>query len=211
MISKHTNIFLIINEMRFRLLLEQLRILELTKSDFLPILKYSHFIERYYDVSVFHNVKSWTIKLILKPLDKPIEKKDQSKLFEQNIEEPRVFVAKVNGEQVGWIELGYQRWNNRMRVWEFLVKEGFREKGVGTLLMNKAVEIARKKGARMVVLETQSWNVQAIDFYIKYGFELIGLDVYAYSNHDIEKNDVRLEFGLRLGLDMSRNVLKTLT
>jgi len=33
----------------------------------------------------------------------------------------------------------------------------------------------------------------------KYGFELIGLDTHAYSNQDIEKKDVRLEFGLRLG------------
>ncbi len=35
-------------------------------------------------------------------------------------------------------------------------KKGFRGKGVGTLLMNKAVEVAREKGGRMVVLETQS-------------------------------------------------------
>ena len=179
-------------------MLEQLRIVELTKNDPLPILEYSHLIQSYYDVSVICEAGTWTIKLILKPLDVPIEKKDQSRLFEPYIEEPRVFVAKVNGEQVGWIELGYQRWNNRLRVWEFLVKEGFRGKGVGTLLMNKAVEVARKKGARMVVLETQSWNVSAIDFYVKYGFELIGLDTYAYSNQDIEKKDVRLEFGLKL-------------
>jgi len=57
---------------------------------------------------------------------------------------------------IGWVELGYQRWNNRMRVWESLVKKGFRGKSVGTLLMNKAVEVAREKGGRMVVLETQS-------------------------------------------------------
>ena len=57
---------------------------------------------------------------------------------------------------IGWVELRYQRWNNRMRVWEFLVKKGFRGKGVGTFLMNRAVEVAIEKGARMVVLETQS-------------------------------------------------------
>lgn len=58
--------------------------------------------------------------------------------------------------------------------------------------------MARKKGARMVVLETQSWNVRAIDFYIKNGFELIGLDTNAYSNKDIENKDVGLELGLKL-------------
>jgi ribosomal protein S18 acetylase RimI-like enzyme len=78
------------------------------------------------------------------------------------------------------------------------VKEEYRGKGVGKLLMNKAVEIARQKGARMLILETQSWNVRAISFYVKYGFELVGLDTHAYSNQGIEKKDVRLEFGLEL-------------
>jgi ribosomal protein S18 acetylase RimI-like enzyme len=177
---------------------EQLRIVELTKDSSLPILEYRHVIDSYYDVRVLHYAKTWTFKLTLKMLDEPMEKKDQSRLFELHIEEPRVFTAETKGEQVGWIELGYQRWNNRMRVWELLVKEGFRGKGVGTLLMNRAVEVARQKGARMLVLETQSWNVKAIDFYTKYGFELIGLDTHAYSNRDVEKKDVRLEFGLKL-------------
>lgn len=177
---------------------KKLRIVELKKSDFHPVLEYSHLIESYYDVSVLHDAEEWTIKLTLKPLDLPKEKKDKSRLFESYIEEPRVFSAEINSEQVGWIELGYEKWNNRMRIWEFLVKERFRRRGIGTLLMNKAVEVARKKGARMVVLETQSWNVQAIDLYTNYGFDLIGLDTHAYSNQYIEKKDVRLEFGLEL-------------
>ena len=47
----------------------------------------------------------------------------------------------------------------------------------------------------MIVLETQSWNSSAIDFYLKNGFELIGLDTHAYSNNDIEEKNIRLEFG----------------
>jgi len=99
---------------------------------------------------------------------------------------------------VGWIELGYQKWNNTMRVWEFLVKEEYRRRLIGTLLMNQAVKIAKEKDARMLVLETQSCNSSAIDFYLKYGFELIGFDTVAYSNSDIEKKEVRLEMGLKL-------------
>ena len=40
----------------------------------------------------------------------------------------------------------------------------------------------------MIVLETQSCNKKAIDFYVKHGFSLIGLDMYAYSNEDPEKH-----------------------
>jgi ribosomal protein S18 acetylase RimI-like enzyme len=60
------------------------------------------------------------------------------------------------------------------------------------------VEIARQKKARMLVLETQSCNASAIEFYIKQGFDLIGFDLAAYSNEDVKRREVRLEFGLPL-------------
>jgi hypothetical protein len=64
--------------------------------------------------------------------------------------------------------------------------------------MNHAVAIARQKGARMLVLETQTNNVTAIDFYLRFGFDLIGLDTAAYSDDDVGKREVRLEMGMRL-------------
>jgi len=54
--------------------------------------------------------------LTLKPLGKTLEEKHESKLFREYVEEPRVFVAELDGEQVGWIEIGYHKWNDRMRV-----------------------------------------------------------------------------------------------
>jgi ribosomal protein S18 acetylase RimI-like enzyme len=126
------------------------------------------------------------------------EKCSESKLFGEYVEEPRAFAVELAGEQIGWIEVGYQKWNNRMRVWEFLVREEFRRKGIGTLLMNHAVELAKEKRARMLVLETQSCDVPAIGFYLRFGFELIGFDAAAYSNEDIAKKEVRLEFGLKI-------------
>ena len=64
--------------------------------------------------------------------------------------------------------------------------------------MNHSVKIAKEKAARMLVLETQTNNADAIDFYLRFGFQLIGLDVAAYTNDDIAKREVRLELGLRL-------------
>jgi ribosomal protein S18 acetylase RimI-like enzyme len=136
--------------------------------------------------------------LTLKVLEKTLDKNYHGRLFENHIEEPRVFVGVLGNRQVGWIELGYDKWNNRMRVWEFLVGQEFRKRGIGTLLMNHAVKIAKEKGARMLVLETQTNNATAIDFYLNFGFELIGFDIAAYSNEDIEKKEVRLELGLKL-------------
>jgi hypothetical protein len=50
----------------------------------------------------------------------------------------------------------------------------------------------------MLVLETQTCDVPAINFYLKFGYELIGFDTAAYSNEDIEKREVRLELGLKV-------------
>lgn len=179
-------------------LLKKIEIVELIKDSSPPKLVYRYDTSHYYDVYVRHDMNQWKIELTLKPFEKPIEKKSESKLFQDFIEQPRVFSAMLDGGHVGWIELGYDSWNNRMRLWEFLVKEEFRRRGIGKLLMDHAVRIAKEKGARMLVLETQTCDTPAINFYLKYGFELVGFDAAAYSNEDIAKKEVRLELGLRL-------------
>ncbi len=177
----------------------EMKIVELVKNDAYPerlISRYS--APSYYDLSICRGIGFWKMELVLTPLEEVREKAFEDRLFEDHVEEPRVFAALVNSKQVGWIELGFHKWNNRMRVWEFLVEEEFRRRGIGTLLMKHAVKIAKEKGARMLVLETQTCNVPAISFYLKFGFELIGFDSTAYSNEDIEKKEVRLELGFRL-------------
>lgn len=177
---------------------EKVRIVKLMKDDISsPKLKYRYMTSSYCDLAIRREAKSWKIQLTLKPLETTLKKKFESEFFREYVEEPSVFAAELDGEQVGWLELGYHRWNNRMRVWEFLVKEEFRNKGIGTQLIKHAVRFAKEKGARMLVLETQSCNVPAINFYRKHGFDLIGFDTAAYSNEDVEKKEVRLEFGLK--------------
>jgi ribosomal protein S18 acetylase RimI-like enzyme len=175
------------------------RIVELSKKDsYLTRIESKYSTSHYYDVSVYREFESWRIALTLRAFANTIEKNYSGKLFEDHIAEPRVFAGVLASKQVGWIELGYEKWNNRMRVWEFLVDEQHRRRGIGTLLMNYAVKIAKEKGARMLVLETQTNNTNAISFYLNFGFDLIGLDTAAYSNDDIEKREVRLELGLKL-------------
>lgn len=174
-------------------------IVEIAKKDaYLREIRSKYVLSGYYDIVVFRRNDSWRIRLARKAFRERIDKEYHGRLFEEHVEEPRVFVAEVDGSEVGWIELGYEKWNNRMRVWEFLVKEEYRGRGAGTLLMNRGVEIGKDRGARMLVLEAQSNNVSAVDFYLNFGFELIGLDVAAYSNQDVEKKEVRLELGLKL-------------
>lgn len=70
-----------------------------------------------------------------------------------------------------------------------------RSKGVGMLPRNAISDAAKASGARMSVLETQSCNKNAIAFYRKNGFEIIGFDVYSYQNTDPERHEIRIEMG----------------
>jgi len=174
-------------------------IVELAKNDaYLKEIGSKYASSHYYDVSVRGNCEGWRIELTRKAFDETLNKDYHGKLFEDHVQEPRVFAACTGGREVGWIELGYDRWNNRMRVWELLVAEDFRKRGIGTMLMNHAVRIAREKGARMLVLETQTNNATAIDFYLGFGFKFMGLDTAAYYNDDVGKREVRLEMGMKL-------------
>jgi ribosomal protein S18 acetylase RimI-like enzyme len=176
----------------------EIKIIELMKNESLPKLEDQYLTAGCYDVSIIRESKGWKAELSLKPFEKPSERTYTGRFFEEHIGEPRVFTAVLKEQQVGWIELGYDKWNNRMRVWELLVKKEFRRKSIGAMLIAWAKKIAKEKGARMLALETQSNNDSAIAFYLRQGFELIGFDVAAYSNNDIEKKEVRLEFGFKL-------------
>ena len=111
------------------------------------------------------------------------------------------FAARSGDRLVGWIHgaaqsrflPGETAENTPLYLTLLLVAEGFRRQGIGRLLMDTAVEKAREAGARALVLETQSCNGQAIRFYRRNGFSLVGFDLTAYSQTDVQKKEVRLE------------------
>ena len=120
-------------------------------------------------------------------------------LFEEWLECPVAFGAFAEGALVGYVEGTTEAWNNRYRISNICVlRREKRRRGIGTLLMDAILGEAEKSGARMVVLETQSCNERAISFYRKNGFSLIGFDLYAYTNQDPERHEIRIEMGKKL-------------
>ncbi|GAB6931115.1 hypothetical protein JCM10914A_50980 [Paenibacillus sp. JCM 10914] len=81
-------------------------------------------------------------------------------------------------------------WNHTLNVWEFHVMASFRRKNLGMSLMNKVIESAAAAGFRAVVVETQHTNAPAVDFYLRCGFELDGIDMSFYTNDDLEQGEV---------------------
>ena len=114
-------------------------------------------------------------------------------------EAPAAFGAFEQERLLGFVEGSIESWNSRFRISNLCVfDKAARGQGIGSMLMARITEAARARGARMLVLETQSCNEAAIAFYRKNGFSVIGFDLYAYSNADPERREVRIEMGKKL-------------
>lgn len=81
-------------------------------------------------------------------------------------------VAEENGEIIGTCiyYMSFSTWKGRMLYLEdFVVKSTHRRKGIGQLLYDKFIEIAKAKKSTMVKWQVLDWNEPAIDFYKKNG------------------------------------------
>ena len=134
-----------------------------------------------------------------KRFDAPVERSFDDTFFGEWLENPVAFGAFENGEIIGYVEGSAESWNNRFRISNVVVFDNEnRKRGVGTLLMNAIMKKAEEAKARMIVLETQSCNETAIAFYKSQGFEIIGFDLYSYSNDDPARHEVRIEMGKKI-------------
>lgn len=94
---------------------------------------------------------------------------------------------------VGYMECEREEWNSRLRIANLLICEQYRSQGYGTALVDHAKGLAQNEDFRCILLETQSCNVPAIDFYRKCGFRFAGTNLFFYSNQDIEEDEVMIE------------------
>ena len=149
----------------------------------------------YYDICAAED----GFRLRYVPLGAPMVKSFDDEFFGEWLEEPVAFGAFEGERLLGYVEGAPEGWNNRYRISNICIFDrAARGKGVGTRLMQTIEAAARACGARMLVLETQTCNENAIAFYRKNGFSVIGFDLYAYTNDDPERREVRLEMGKKL-------------
>lgn len=167
------------------------------KGTVIPI-KYT--TDQYYDVIVKERDNSITIEIEKKDFLEPVthspdEHDFPDKLYEDHWENAYAWGVLVNDELVAAIETDQELWSNRLRITELWVSEEYQNRGIGHQLIEVAKEQARRERRRGIILETQSCNVNAVDFYRHEGFHLIGMDTCCYKNNDLERKEVRLEFG----------------
>jgi len=88
------------------------------------------------------------------------------------------FIA-VTGSGDREIVVGYVffwNWSKRVPWFGIGVRDGFQRQGLGTLMMQHAVNTARAHRKGGIILTTRQDNVRAQGLYKKFGFEIIGQD-----------------------------------
>ena len=139
------------------------------------------------------NVAARTVAADTGKITYSIENKDAVGL-DINAQSGKVTVADYT-KLIAAMELCPESWSNRLRMTELWVHPDFQKQGLGGKLMDFAKDYMRKKKYRTLMLETQSCNVNAVDFYLHKGLTLIGFDACCYNNKDLERKEVRLEMG----------------
>ncbi|MBQ6722088.1 MAG: GNAT family N-acetyltransferase [Clostridia bacterium] len=156
----------------------------------------------YYDLELSAlTCEGCTVTIVRKPAEKeivhtPEEYDFPGSLYQDHWENAEAYgVVSDTGEMLACIEVCPEEWSNRLMVTELWVSEALRGKGIGKRLMDQAKEVAVRQKRRAIILETQSCNTNAIGFYLRQGFELIGFDTCCYTNNDIGRREVRINLG----------------
>ena len=154
-----------------------------------------------YMTNGYYNIRRTDIgfQITYEKFEKPTEISFSDYMFNEWLKDPIAYGAFENGQLLGYVEGTMEKWNNRYRISNICVFDHTRRhSGIGTVLMNTILQEAKESGARMVVLETQTCNENAIAFYRKNGFDIIGFDLFAYTNIDPERHEIRIEMGKQL-------------
>ncbi len=180
---------------------EKYRIVHLPKEKWQgTVLPIGYTTQEYYDVAVDRQESGFTFTIRKKTFDRPVTHTPEEydcpdRLYAEYYPEARAWGVLEAVRLVAAIETCPEIWSNRLLVTELWIDAPFRKQGLGHALMEVAKKQALREHRRAVILETQSCNVNAVDFYLHEGFTLIGLDSCCYGNNDLARKEVRLNLG----------------
>lgn len=190
---------------------EKLKIIPLPKEEWEgAVIPMRYTTEEYYDVQIERNAGGFNVRMPKQRFDTPVTHYPEEYDFPDKLYLPHWekacawgIVGETGGtpRMLACIETCPEEWSNRLMVTELWVHEKLRRQGVGHRLMKVAKEQAALEKRRAIILETQSCNTAAIQFYEKEGFELIGFDSCCYSNNDRERREVRINMGYFLSTE----------
>ena len=84
----------------------------------------------------------------------------------------KILVVEDEGKVIGFLSLCINKDYNYLYLDDFCINENYRGKGIGTKLMNMAVDFAKKNKLNNIETHVETANHEARDFYKKKGFKL---------------------------------------
>ena len=99
----------------------------------------------------------------------------------------RVLLARWDREIVGMVMLELQG-DGVCEALKFGVKEAYRQRGIGTALMEAVIQAAREAGQKTIVVTSNHKLKDALRIYEKLGFEYV-----TYSDKWFQLSDIRME------------------
>ena len=123
--------------------------------------------------------------------DEPVDPKDYTDSGKR-----AMFLAVCNDICIGTIRIS-TGWREKGYIEDISVDTAYRHMGVGKKLMDSAADWCREQNLNRITLETQDNNLNACRFYVKYGFELCGINTKKYALSEYE-NETALYFYMKL-------------
>lgn len=97
-------------------------------------------------------------------------------------ENSRYIVAKENDKIVGFAGIWISPVD--VEITNIVTKKTERKKGIGSLLLEKLIKMAKETGRNNISLEVNENNIAAESLYEKYGFKIVGIRKKYYHGKD---------------------------
>ncbi|AUD65274.1 hypothetical protein BK011_06080 [Tenericutes bacterium MZ-XQ] len=175
-----------------------MKIIELDKDQYQTYTIEDKYVTKYLHIVKIKKSKGIHVYIKKKRIFRNKERTISMKLFEDYVENAQAFGIFERKKLIAVIEGALETWNNTYRILNLYVTRRHRKEGFGSALFEHMESIAKTLNARAMVLEVQSCNDPAINFYEKHGLHFVGLNTIAYTNEDVQNREVRLEYGKRL-------------
>lgn len=110
------------------------------------------------------------------------------------------YFAVLHGAVTGYLKLNTgvaqteQKIPEALEIERIYIPAAFQGKGIGVLLVDKALQIAREAGLKTVWLGVWEHNRKAIDFYHRYGF--VAFDQHIFRLGNDEQTDIMMKISL---------------
>jgi diamine N-acetyltransferase len=89
-------------------------------------------------------------------------------------------VAEADGQLIGFASVfdAYYSWSGKaLYLDDLYVREPYRGQGIGQLLLDAVISLARSRGCVKLKWQVSRWNQHAIDFYTRQGAEISDIEI----------------------------------